>query len=402
MVGEPMYGTFFSALIALFVLFNPFGKDVIPGENMMGITLIIIATVFVILQTFALAMAWWPLQRAERDFTPRILQLFKKDVYLRLINMWVLFFPILSYAIAVDLMFLHIFPKKTLLAFWIFFLGVSVDVTRYTLIRILNYLDPFGVVTLFSKEANVSIRNSDTKELCNWLDALSEIAIKAVMRPSTSLANHAINAIPPIVDGYLKSLKSISHKENDGKLNYVLYTLFQRLEMINVKAAEERLEPVCDNLINATGKIAVHAANFDISLSPLPLQVLGHLAHTAQGEEMTEVADRATCTLVEVANAVIHDVDLTYVDIKEFFLSLISELEEITKEEFRQDKTMNIKILKHPFEELKKLVAEGKIAEHTDAKIVIQDIHRVLAEFTELEAVMRTVPPMPDVKEEEA
>lgn len=392
-----MYGTLFSILIALFVLFYP--SDVIPGESMMGITLIIVASLFVIMQGFSFAMAWWPLQKAERDFTPRILQLFKKDRHIRLINFWLLFFPLISYAIAVDLIFLNLFPKKTLLAFWVVLLGISVDAVHHFFRRILDYLNPFAVTELISAQATESVQHEMPMELCQWFDALTEVAIKAIERTSSSLANHAINTIPGIVNNYLKSIKTIAHPSQGEKVNYTMFYLFQRLEIVNQHAIEHHLVPVCTNLINAVGRIIFRAAEFDLSVIDHPLQSIEHFAIHAQDEHMTEVAEQAIYTLVEVARTILKDIDVTYLELKEPFLSLISVLEEITKEEFRQDKSINIKILKHPFEELKEMISQ--LPDHQDTKVIINDIDRVLAEFTELDLIMRTVPPLSDVTEEE-
>ncbi len=401
-----MYATLFSILVFLFLIFNPYETEVVPDSNMMGITLIIVASLFVLVWNFSLAMAWSPLQKAERDFTPRIMQLFKRDRHVRFINFWLLFFPLLSYVIAIDLMYLNIFDKSIVLAVWIILLGISIDVLIHFLKRILGYLNPFSVISYFVQQATESIQKDDEAELCHWIDALAEMSIKAVLRSSTSLANHSLSQMPTIADNYLKSRKSIAHQgaspdEVSDKVSYVLFYLMQRLELVNNKAVESHLDPVCSHLINVLGKITVHAAEYDVSVMSYPLQYVGKCTKSAQDGGMLAIADHASCTLISVAKTVITDVDITYQELKVPFFTLISQLEEIAKEAFRQDKETSIKYLTQPFLDLKEVMELEQIVKHQDRPMIMQDIDRVLGEFQALDMVMRTVPPIPEVREEE-
>ena len=63
---------------------------------------------------------------------------------------------------------------------------------------------------------------------------------------------------------------------------------------------------------------------------------------------------------------------------------------------------MNIRILSQPFYELRELFQSGKLANHQDTASIISNIDIVLNEFTTLETVMSTMPPVPQmVKERE-
>ncbi len=394
-----MYATLFSLLICLFILFNPFEKNVIPDAHLMGITLIVIASLFVLIQNFALAMAWSPLQKAERDLTPRILEIFKRDRLLRFVNFWLLFFPLISYAIAVDLLYLNLFNKTVLLAVWIVFLGVAIDLLSLFFKRVLDYLNPFAVIHHFRQVAQQSISREDEKELCEWIDALSEIAIKSEHRSSTSLANQAIGEFPPIMENYFQSAKSIGHEKLD-KVNYTLYYLLQRLELIFQKALSLRLEPICRYVINTTGKIIVLAAKYDITLTNPPIHFLGQFSLAAQKEKMGDIGDYASCVLIEVAKKILTEVDVTYLEIRDTFFALISQLEEISKETFRQNRNVSMPVLNQPFGELRALFQTAAMEKHQDTPIILQDIGRVTGEFDALGMVLRTVPPIPKTEEE--
>ena len=57
----------------------------------------------------------------------------------------------------------------------------------------------------------------------------------------------------------------------------------------------------------------------------------------------------ATCVLLEVARTIINEIDLTYYEIEDPFLSIINGLEVLSKEAFKRDKTININLLIQPF-----------------------------------------------------
>jgi hypothetical protein len=114
---------------------------------------------------------------------------------------------------------------------------------------------------------------------------------------------------------------------------------------------------------------------------------------------MQEAGNRATLTLLEVCKVIIEEINLQYVDIKDPFLSVITYMRDIAKDAFRKDKSVNIKVLIMPFNDLKKLFKNEKIASHQDAKAILQSIDHVLEEFSMLESVMNTLPPMPKPQE---
>jgi hypothetical protein len=394
-----MYATLFSLLICFFIIFNPFETNVIPDAQLVGISLIVIASLFVLIQNFALAMAWNPLQNAEKEFTPRIIEVFKRDRLLRFIHFWLLFFPLISYAIAIDLLYLNLFNKIVLLAVWIVFLGIAIDLLSLFFKRILEYINPVSVINQMVNASRQSILQEDEGGLCQWIDALSEVAIKAGQRSSPSLANQALSQLPSILENYFQSAKSIGHQKLD-KANYILYYLLQRLEMIFHKALEHRLEPICRFAINIAGKITLLAAKYDITLMTLPLRYLGEFALAGQKAKMGDIGDYAACVLLEVAKKILAEVDVTYLEIRDPFFALISQLEEISKEAFRQDRNINIQVLNQPFGELKALFQTEPLAKHQDTPIILQDIDRVTGEFDALGMVLRTVPPIPKTEEE--
>ena len=261
-----------------------------------------------------------------------------------------------------------------------------------------------------NQAAKSSIQNDRETELCDWIDAISEVTGKAIDRSSTSLANEGINELQLIAKNFLVSEKSFSHPIQNAeskkmgisdKISYTLFYLFQRFELINAKAIEKKLEPVCSNLISALGKITVYSAKFDISLVSFPVLYLGKFATQAQKNNLPEVGVKATLTLLEVAKTLINETDSAYLVIKDAYSSIITQMHEIAKEAFRQDRNTRIGLLTQPFRDLKELVTTGKIANHPDTTEIVSKIDNVLAEFDALEMVLKAIPPIPQIPEEQ-
>lgn len=406
-----MFGAILAIIVAALVYFTQPVNETLPQVTVtiMGITIITVATLFLFLPVLINALAWSPLQKAEQNLTPRISTLFRKDRSLRIASAFLLFFSLISYLIAFDILFFNFLNKNIASPVWIVLLGVALDALHLSLSKISKCLDPFYVVDMYGHEAQLCIQNGEELDLCYWIDALSEIAIRAMQRNSMSLCNHSVDALQRTARIFMECSKSIAHAEPDGQakamgigdaVSYMLFFLLQRLEMINDKGIEQRLEPVCSSIITAIGKIVIASAKCDISLPTYPLQFLGRFAVNAQRKGLLEVGPKATCTLIEVAKSILTDIDITYAELQPPYFSLIAQLEAIAKEMFARDKTINIKLLMQPFEDLKTLFSTEKMAAHQDTPAILNDINRVLAEFSALDDVMRAMPPMPAIPQE--
>lgn len=405
-----MVGTLISVVFAILLYLSNIGSEVNANLTVIGIALVAVATLFLFLPTHIFTQAWGPLQLAEHNLTPHILQLYRQDRLLRFIHYYMLFFPLASYIIATDILFLHTVSTKILFPVWFILLGIALDCLRSSLVRISKCLDPFQVVEMFTHEAKICIQDERELDLCDWLDAISEVAMRGVQCSSIALSINATDSLQRLTRIFLESMKSIGHagqrdkqaKEMGitDKISYTLFFLLQRLEMINTKAVENKLEPICSHLVTVTGKIIIDSAKFDMTVPVYPLPYFGRFSVEAQKRGLSEVGSKAICTLLEVARTILTEVDVTYAELQPPFFSLIAQLEKITKEMFRQDKTINIRLLMQPFQDLKTLFSSEKMRIHQDTPPIVADIDRVLAEFSSLEQVMKTMPPIPLISED--
>ncbi len=393
--------TLFSLVIVLFLYFFPFSLEGIQGFNWIALALIIVPIPLLISEILIIAFAWIPLQKAEKNMTPRIMETFSNDKNFKLTHLLMAAFLFLSYFFALDILFLKKIEPNALIMIWTLALGITIDMKVHSMHRIMQFLDPFHVLDMYTQHAKTSVPNFHELELCKWIDAISEITIKAIERNSTTLAVEGMNSLGEIIKVFLESEKSIAHRdEGESKevggadpISYTLFFMFQKLEMINEKALEGRLEPLCSDLMALLGKIAIYSSQFDISLVAFPVHYMGKFVQLAQEHKMQEVADRTTLTLLEVGKVIVQDKNLQYLEIRDVFLSIIHYMHEIAKETFRQDKTTNIKMLLLPFIQLKALFAAEPVSSHRDAQVIIQNVKNVIEEFSALESVMQTMPP---------
>lgn len=403
-----MIGTLFSIVIALLLYLYPLPEKLEVNYSLIGTILFIVASLFVINQTALTVYAWAPLQKMEQNLTPRVFAIFKKDRNLRITNLFLLLFLLFTYLVVVDLFLFEFFGKKQMLILWTLMFGVAIDMLHHHLRRVMDFLDPYHVVEFLSNSALHCAKTSKEGELCDWIDTLTETSIKGLEHHSFSLSILAVDKLRLVTENYLEIAKRISYHEGEsaGKfggsdhISYMLFYLFQRMELIFDKAVEGRNEPACSNLIATLGKIIIYCAKYDITLAGHPLYYCGRFVKKAQHRELNEVGNRGVVTLLEVAKVIIKDVDLQYVEIKDTFIDLVNTMHGIAKDTFRKDKSINIPLLMQPFSTLKEFFRNGKIADHQDTPSIIASIDNVLVEFSSLEEVMRSMPPIPEMQKE--
>jgi hypothetical protein len=404
-----MLATNIALLLAIFHYFYPFAIDMQQNTTPLAHAVLIISPLFLLIQVLIFALSWNALEQAERNSTPHIMGMLTKDRLLLFSNLWIVLFVLLSYAIALDFLFFNIIHKKILLALWIVLLGITLDVLRQSLKRMTSYLNPFEIVGMFSDKGKDYVRNDKEIELCGTIDALTDISIKAIQRSGIGLTHEAMDRMQQLSKNFLEAQKSIGHPKEDketkaygikDKVTYVLFFLYQRLELIYIQALEHRLEPINSGIISALGKIAIYDAKFDMSLVHYPLTLIGKLTKEAQEKKISSIPLKSTGTLLEVARQIASEIDLKYLEIKDPFMSIIAQLDDIAKETFRQEKNSNMRLLVHPFHELKTILSSEKLNDHPDTPVIVERLEGVMAEFNTLEMILRTIPPIPKISEE--
>lgn len=362
---------------------------------------------FLFMVVFINILIFIPLQTAEGELTPRIIELFRLDKPILFINSSLLLFSFISFLYALNIPFYFNIKPPILYGIWIVLLGFSLDLLFLYIRRSITYFNPFSVIRRFTQEAHKSTVAARDEELCQWIDAQTEIATKTIGRNGTALCQEAIGEMQMIARNFMESCKSIGHIHSDEKntqdpeialgrdadeVGYILFYILQRLEFINNLALKKKQEPICNTIIATLSKITLYAAKFDLSLVSYPVHYIGKAALQAQEHDLTEIPIKASMALLEVSRTILAEVDYTYLDLKDPFLSIINSLEEISKAIFKKDKNISLKILMQPFVDLKELFSSEKVAGHQDTSVIIASINRILGEYEALETVMKTMP----------
>lgn len=398
-----MIGSLIGLVLGLLTILFTSGKELTFDPKSTGFFLMAFPAFIVLAYVMVYSLILPALHRAEQNTTPRLLDMFKKDPLLGFNHLGLIALPLLAIALGLVAALLPHVHTGSILGVWFLLVGICFDLLIQFIRRILSYLNPFAAVQLFRLAAKRSIQNDREGDLCDWIDALSEVGNRSLNRSGMSICGSVLNELYEIIRLFLGASKSIGHISEDkqslalgikDKVTFTLFFLLERLSMLFNQALEKRLEPICSNTLTTLGKIALESAKYDISLVSYPLQYIGKLGLDAHQKRLQDIGLKTVCLYLEVSKSILTEIDISYLELQEPFFTLIHHMDEITKESFKQNKEIPIKALEQPFYDLKSLFAEGKASTHQDTPKIVADIDRVIGEFDALAQVLRTIPPL--------
>lgn len=406
--GALMFSLISIILAILLALYHP--GEFLPQPAITGPIIAGMGALMLFLTGLTLSLNYIPLQSAEQNITPRVLELYQKDKFILLAPMGILGFTFLSMFLAFNQEYFNFIKPFQSILIWTVGFGISLDLFGLIWRRTLYFINPFKTVSLFVHRAKKSIQDNKEVELCDTIDAISEIGIKSAINNNTALCIEALSELRHTMRVFLESFKTIGHEVQDPDLkkigvrdtvSFVIFYALQRFEMIFDLALEKKIEPICSTIITALGKITVFAAKYDITMTNYPLHFLNKLALKALGKNLSEVGVKSSLVILDTAKTIVNEMDVAYMELQPPFLSMINTLDAIAKETFKQDKKINIKILLQPFYDLKELMQSDKIATQQDTPVILSEIVRVIGEFETLETVLKTIPPLPNLTAQE-
>ena len=396
-----MKATLFSILLALILGF-------IPVQNGLSASFgwILIAFSIALLLSLPLiyAAAWTPLQKGEQNITPRLIERASRDKQLLMASFALLIFSLISIAIYYLLLNAPDLNPSYLFLGWLILFGVALDLMGLLINRIMSYLNPFKAAEIFTRNAKENCRLGNLDLVVDSIEALSEVSLRAIERSNTSLAAQGVLELREVGDTFFNSAKSFAalseelkslEKTRVDKVSYILFYLLGRFEMIHQKAAQKKFEPLATQVLSSLGKLALSSAKFDLTLVMHPILTLGRTARLGEQLGLKDSGVKGEIVLLEVAKSLVRECDLTYVEIKSPFFTLIDNLDKIAKDLFKEDKEVSISTLTQPFLQLKEIMDDPKIATHQDTPSIKLEIDRVLSEYSALQAVMLAMPKIP-------
>lgn len=393
-----MKATLFSILLAIVLWFTPLDGDLTTTFNLL---LLGFPALLLVVFPLVYAASWLPLQKGEQNMTPRLIEMFEGDRTRKMAAAALTLFPLLSIAFFIALNHIGQIDKSILFMIWLILLGGVFDCAQSYLSRLTAYINPFQATQFFKDKAKSNIKQDQLDSLIDNIDALSEMALRALERLNTSLATQTIGELREIGDFLMKSAKGFvilneetknREEKHVDKVSYALFYLINRLEMIHEKASYRGLEPLSSQVLSALGRVTISAAHYDLSLVTYPILTLGRAALLALQEKLKEGAIKGQIILLEVAKGILKESDLTYMELKAPFFTLIDNLDKISKEIFKQDKNIPIQTLIQPFLQLKEILNDPRITNHQDYVVIQKEIDRTLAEYSALQAVLSSMP----------
>lgn len=344
----------------------------------MNIYLLIATALFGIL-IFSRQFAWKTQSKLQKNISSKILGYLSKNWIVSILE----FLALAAVLVCVLGSYFH--EAVSLFAI------VIVILSAWELFRISRTAsDPFHIVTGYQNEASRCISQNREADLCDWIDAVHEVSYKSLRNSSFPLASAALDTQLHIGKQFLSQSDSLDLP----KIGYVLYFLFDRLKSLFDLALREKQEPICVQINTTFGKLALHAMGTHPHFAGAALTIAGNLAEKAVHEGFRDVAVKTGLMLIELSHTAANEAPLDDKDLGDAMLEVVKTLENISKEIYRQDKTIPLEVLRAPFLQLKTALAGSPNVNHPTVTMTIHDIDRVLAEFQELELILKTIPPI--------
>lgn len=369
----------------------------------------LVPLLLLIFQTLFLTLLFTPLQRAEYEITPRIFELLKNDSHFKWAN-------ILLFSLSLIVLFFSLSPlSATISPFWtmsflILAFGIITDLFYHMIRRIYSYLDPFTAIKHFTLSAKKSLANHQEEKLSDWMESLSEIALKSIDKGNFSLSSTAVNESSHIINAFLESAQKRQAlpdakgvppaRISEEETNYLLIFFLDRLESVYNKAFVKKDASMCSQMMTLLGKTAIKAAQTNPSYATYPIYLIGKFSRQAEENGLTDLSLKGSCTLVELSKSIVENFSPPPQEFKDPFLSVIAQLDEIAKAAFKRDKTLNINFLSYPLQDIKNIFQAEKMTSYQDTQLLLKELSSVLAEWDALEGVMKMMPPLKQEKSE--
>ncbi len=324
-----------------------------------------------------------PLQAASVETSSRAFHLMRRDVKAVVFSLIWISFALFSFFVA-------LYGANWLFALWFVWLGLSIDALYLHGITVTGYADPYQLLRTFQSQGKKAYADDRLTELCESIDSIGEISLKAVYQKSLPLSAEGVKGLERLADDYFQK-KPLGES---GSASTMLGFLLHRLKMVFDQAVEDRLEPLASQIILSTGKIALYVGRTDMEMTSLPLHFLEKFLDAADDYELHEVVVNSSIVLSEIAKSALEDDQLKGKEMAPLLMGLTEQMEKAAKETFREDKNIPMFILTDPFKEIKTMI-ESHDSPPADAAAITSDLERILVEFQALESVLKSVPNIP-------
>lgn len=362
-----MLGTVAALSVALIAIFT----NVPVQMETLRIACLIFGIAVPAFAVWATASSYPALQRLESDVVPGAIRKLVEDQSLRICGGILALFPLVALFFAT---FSLNWNPAWVLAGFVLSLGISIDASIFLLLCLAKLLDPQSLL-----ESNSS---TSTRELIERLEFLGDVGERASLEGNAHLARHAVTEIVAL----------FSKNSQKSEYEVILACTLERLDLIQRAAIAKRQQALLCHLISLYAALSEEVAKERLRNATHPLHHLGVSARSAMEKDMPEVAVKASLALVQLGGRIIQRIDPSKVSLQEFYISIVSHLEDIAKETFRKDKSISPDILAHPFREIRKLFEEDSLIDREDVQTILKAIQRILDDFAALSSIVQHLP----------
>lgn len=375
-------------LIALAVLLLPIQGAAAVALMPLGLAVLGMALVWLVVVTIYPIFILRALQRAERT-TPYAMSLAARCNSLHWAFAAARAAAILALAAAVDWLWMGVFSPNVLLALSIAAQGVVCSALWWHYKVIWQYTDPFMALALLEEEAKKNSKDlpERAQEFCDWIGTLCEISTRAISKSKPALATSALHHLVSGAAAFFPRTPVIHDSQR-----YVLFFLLGRLDYAHTVAVREQCEALATEVTTSAGKIALTLGKNCPALAAIPIQSIGRWTVRGQRAALHDVGVKGSCLLVELAKGLLAGECLDNEALQETLIAIAAQLAEIARTTFRLDKSVNVLIITQPLHDLQHLV---EAVRRTDLSRVSIAIKGFLEEFSALQDILRTIPPLP-------
>lgn len=376
-----MLGTF---IAIAFAAYGFFFRPVIDERHLYP--LIAVTVLFACCVVILYGIAWIALQRAALKATPQLLLFYGAR------HRWLL---MAFYLLSGALLFLPFLSPLWLFVIWGILVGLFCDLLRHNILSLFSYLTPLEALPLYGGAIRQAIRQEQPKALCQWVDITVTAALQAVARYDLSFALKALEELHYAFNTFLIANKSISYHAEKAKVRgeadmdvYISLFILQRMYLISRESLSNGFDPLSSGIAITLGKMTVDAAKYDISVASYPLVYLGRMACDAAAQNNSDILSKCNYTLLELSRQITEQVDLSFQEVADFFVALVSQLDFNARVLLKIDKSMKIELLTQPLLQLKSLFQAEKWKNHRDTPAILSAIDTALEQFNALESLL--------------
>lgn len=319
------------------------------------------------------------LLRIQKDYFSGASAYLGKSLYLRVLE----FLTFLS--LFVVLLAHYFLPLISFLGVCIAILSLWAMAQHYS-----TWVNPYTLLDKVSKKAYQAIEEKNLSLICDGIEHLQEFADKGIDHESLSLVSAALDKELEVGKKFLSESNTLDLPQ----IGYVIQFLFERLKGLSVKGLNEKRETICVKINTILGKLALHALKTHPHFTASALALSGKLAEESVRAGYRDVGIKTGLMLIELSRSIAEEGDVEEKELQEALLEIVKNLEEISKELYKQNKNTPLEIIKEPLLQLKLVLVGSKNNNHPAVALAIADIDRVLSEYQELELILRTIPPI--------